>query len=108
MSSRRALILLTTLPLFAGSTLDWIDGLGGKIDRDAAGEVIGLRLRGSWITDTELLDVARLPKLERLDLSHTRITDDGLLVRCSWAGGAGRCCALRGIDTGPEDRAGAL
>ena len=41
--------------------------------------MIGLHLRGAWVTDTELLDVARLPKLERLDLSHTRITDEGLL-----------------------------
>jgi len=67
------------LPLFAGSSPDWVEGIGGKVDRDAAGEVIGLRLRGTWVTDTELLDVARLPKLERLDLSHTRITDEGLL-----------------------------
>jgi Leucine-rich repeat (LRR) protein len=79
MSSLRVLVLFTILPLFAGSSPDWVDGIGGKIDRDAAGEVIGLRLRGTWVTDTELLDVARLPKLERLDLSHTRITDEGLL-----------------------------
>jgi internalin A len=79
MSSLRVLVLIAILPLFAGSGPDWVGGLGGKIDRNADGEVIGLHLRGAWVTDTELLDVARLPKLELLDLSHTRITDEGLL-----------------------------
>jgi Leucine-rich repeat (LRR) protein len=40
---------------------------------------VGVHLRGTWVSDTELLDLARLPKLERLDFSHTRITDEGLL-----------------------------
>lgn len=65
--------------LAATSGLDWVDGLGGRIERDAAGEIVGVHLRGTWVSDTELLDLARLPKLERLDLSHTRITDEGLL-----------------------------
>jgi internalin A len=79
MSWHRIFVLFSILPLFAASSPDWVDGIGGKIDRDAAGQVIGLHLRGTWVTDTELLDVARLPKLVRLDLSHTRITDEGLL-----------------------------
>jgi Leucine-rich repeat (LRR) protein len=79
MSSLRALVLFAILPLFASNSPDWVDGIGGTVDRDAAGDVIGLHLRGTWVTDTELLDVAQLPKLERLDLSHTRITDEGLL-----------------------------
>lgn len=79
MSFFRVLLFLATTALIAFSAPDWVDGIGGKIDRDAAGEVIGLRLRGTWVTDTELLDVARLPKLKWLDLSHSRITDEGLL-----------------------------
>jgi hypothetical protein len=43
------------------------------------GDIVAVHLRGTWVSDTELLDLARLPKLERLDLSHTRITDEGLL-----------------------------
>jgi Leucine-rich repeat (LRR) protein len=38
-----------------------------------------VNLRGSWINDVEMIDLARLPDLERLDLSHTRITDEGML-----------------------------
>jgi Leucine-rich repeat (LRR) protein len=79
MSTLRILVLFAVVPLFAGSGPDWVEGIGGRVDRDAAGDVTGLHLRGTWVTDTELLDVARLPKLELLDLSHTRITDEGLL-----------------------------
>jgi len=78
-SLRAALALFAILPLYGGSAPDWLEGIGGKVDRNAAGEVIGLHLRGTWVTDAELLDVAHLPRLERLDLSHTRITDEGLL-----------------------------
>src|SRR5712692_9406126 len=78
--SARSLVFLFAIPaLYGASSLDWVDGLGGRIDRDASGDVIGVHLRGSWVSDTELLDLAQLPKLEFVDLSHTRITDDGLL-----------------------------
>jgi Leucine-rich repeat (LRR) protein len=39
---------------------------------------VGVHLRASWITDGDLIELARLPQLERLDLSRTRITDQGL------------------------------
>ena len=38
-----------------------------------------MNLRGSWISDVEMIELARLPDLERLDLSHTRISDEGML-----------------------------
>ncbi len=78
-SHRIAIFLWATSALLAASGLDWVDGLGGRVDRDAGGDIVGVHLRGTWVSDTELLDLARLPKLERLDLSHTRITDEGLL-----------------------------
>lgn len=56
-----------------------ITHLGGKVQQDSAGRIIGVNLRGSWVTDVDMLDLARLPDLERLDLSHTRITDEGLM-----------------------------
>ena len=79
MRAHRIAIFLWLTALLAASTLDWIGGLGGRVDRDAGGDIIAVHLRGTWVSDTELLDLARLPKLERLDLSHTRITDEGLL-----------------------------
>jgi Leucine-rich repeat (LRR) protein len=80
MISRRTvqLLLFASAALF-GAGLDWVDGLGGRIERDAAGDVIAVHLGRTWVGDTELLDLARLPKLTSLDLSHTRITDEGLL-----------------------------
>jgi len=65
--------------LQAGDVTDWVAGLGGKVQRDAAGNVVAVNLRGTWADDVEMIDIARLPKLRRLDLSHTRITDEGML-----------------------------
>jgi internalin A len=65
--------------LHAGDVTDWIAGLGGKVQRDTAGNVVAVNLRGTWVDDVEMIDIARLPKLQRLDLSHTRITDEGML-----------------------------
>jgi internalin A len=65
--------------LHAGDVTDWVAGLGGKVERDAAGHVVAVNLRGAWVDDVEMIDIARLPKLQRLDLSHTRITDEGML-----------------------------
>jgi hypothetical protein len=58
--------------------LSWIDGLGGRVERDAAGQVVAVNLRASWVSDGDLLELARMPKLQRLDLSRTRISDKGL------------------------------
>ena len=57
---------------------DWIEDLGGKVTRDAAGRVTGVDLRATWVTDTDLRKVAKLPHLTHLDLSLTHITDQGL------------------------------
>jgi Leucine-rich repeat (LRR) protein len=65
--------------LYAADPSEWISSLGGKVERDAKGNIVAVNLRGSWVSDVELIDIARLPKLERLDLSHTRITDEGML-----------------------------
>jgi Leucine-rich repeat (LRR) protein len=70
--------MLLGAPLWA-IDIDRIARLGGKVERDSAGRVVAVNLRGSWISDVEMIDLARMPDLERLDLSHTRITDEGLL-----------------------------
>ena len=58
---------------------EWIARLGGTVETGKAGEIVAVQLRGTWVNDSELLDLAALPSLERLDLSHTRISDEGLL-----------------------------
>src|SRR3954447_10003982 len=78
MWNRRIFLLLVATPLLAIDT-DWITKLGGKVERNAAGQIVAVNLRGSWLSDVDMIELARLPDLERLDLSHTRISDEGML-----------------------------
>jgi Leucine-rich repeat (LRR) protein len=78
MLTRRIFLVLFATQLLAIDT-DWIARLGGKIDRDPMGRIVAVNLRGSWINDADMIELARLPDLERLDLSHTRISDEGML-----------------------------
>jgi Leucine-rich repeat (LRR) protein len=57
---------------------DWITEAGGTVTRDRAGRITGVDLRSSWVTDSDLPQLAALPYLTHLDLSLTRITDHGL------------------------------
>ncbi len=65
--------------LHANGDADWIRKLGGKVEQDSAGNIVAVNLSSTWVNDTEMLRLASLSKLERLDLSHTRISDEGLL-----------------------------
>ena len=56
----------------------WIADAGGVASRDRDGKIVAVDLRGSWVTDSDLGDLARLGSLSRLDLSLTRISDHGL------------------------------
>ncbi len=73
-------LFLSSSMLFAADSVDRVLSLGGQINRDASGSVVAVNLRGSWVSDVDLLNLSGLPHLERLDLSHTRITDDGMLL----------------------------
>src|SRR5437899_2995830 len=68
-----------TAALLGAGGPDSILHLGGTVRRNATGAIVAVNLRGSWINDVEMIDVARLASLEQLDLSHTRITDEGML-----------------------------
>ena len=52
--------------------------LPGTAQRDTAGQIVALDMHGEWVTDADLQQLASMPKLERIDLSLTRITDHGL------------------------------
>lgn len=58
--------------------LRWIDDAGGRVTTDAAGNVTGVNLRGRWVTETDMAALAQLPHLTHLDLSLTRVTDQGM------------------------------
>ncbi|MBL8229165.1 MAG: hypothetical protein JNL98_11835 [Bryobacterales bacterium] len=62
----------------AASGTDWITALGGRVERDDAGRIVAVNLRASWVSDGDLLALAKMPGLLRLDLSRTRISDKGL------------------------------
>lgn len=81
MNRRQFANLLLPWPALAARTPqpEWIARLGGTVETGKAGEIVAVQLRGTWVNDSELLDLAALPSLERLDLSHTRISDEGLL-----------------------------
>jgi internalin A len=73
------LLVIVTGILPAVDSADWIERLGGQITRDGAGKIVGVNLRGTWVSDTDMLSLAAMPDLATLDLSHTRITDEGML-----------------------------
>jgi internalin A len=62
----------------SGGDVQWIEDAGGTVIRDAAGRITGVDLRASWVTDTDLRKLVTLPYLSYLDLSLTRITDQGM------------------------------
>ena len=78
---------LSLLILCVGSALaadlktpptQWITDLGGTATRDAQGRVVGVNLRGTWVSDTDLHRLNDLPDLATLDLGLTHITDQGM------------------------------
>ena len=78
--TRRSLL---SLPLLATPLLakdgDWIKRVGARAQADSSGHITSLNLRGSWVDDSDMFEVADFPDLRYLNLAHTRITDEGLL-----------------------------
>lgn len=64
--------------LSAAGPADWITAAGGTVKLDPAGRIVGVDLRSSWVSDSDMPLLAQLPHLATLDLSLTRITDRGL------------------------------
>ena len=62
----------------ADDPADWTARQGGRITRNAEGQIVSVDLTSAWISDGDLDRIARLPHLERLTLAQTKITDLGL------------------------------
>jgi Leucine-rich repeat (LRR) protein len=75
---KRLLPLFLTPVLLCATDPSWIQGVGGTVVRDKQGQITGLDLRSSWVTDSDLREIAALPHLASLNLSLTRITDRGM------------------------------
>ena len=76
-------MLILLLAFLAAASPDsdvatWVESQGGRVTRDASSRVTAVNLRASWVTDTDLRALAQLPDLTHLDLSLTRITDQGM------------------------------
>jgi internalin A len=70
--------LAGAVEVMPGGEAQWIAEAGGTVIRDAAGKITGADLRASWVTDTDLRKLLLLHDLRYLDLSLTRITDQGM------------------------------
>ena len=69
---------MIALALLLAVNADWIAALGGRAGTNAQGAITMVNLRGSFVSDSDLDRIAALDSLEKLDLSHTRVTDLGL------------------------------
>jgi hypothetical protein len=81
----KSIRLFGYLVLFTGALLAeggedtaWITNAGGTFSRNSAGQITAVNFRASWVTDAEMRNVAKLPALASLDLSLTRVTDQGM------------------------------
>jgi hypothetical protein len=70
--------LTSPIALAGDDPVEEIAALGGRCSRDAAGEIIEVDLSNTWVTDADLSEVARLPRLRSINLAYTRVTDQGL------------------------------
>ena len=72
------LCLSPAAEVIPGGDAQWVAEAGGAVIRDSAGKITGVDLRASWVTDTDLRKLLLFPDLTYLDLSLTRITDQGM------------------------------
>lgn len=71
-------LLAGVMTCFAATDPAWIVDKGGVVTRDTTGKITAVDLRASWVSDSDIVELARIPDLHLLDLSLTRITDHGL------------------------------
>lgn len=72
-------LLSATAAIAASNPESWVAAAGGTLTRDPSGRIVSVNLHATWVTDSDMAELAKLPALSTLDLSMTRITDRGLL-----------------------------
>jgi internalin A len=79
MRMRHLVTLVPIAAIAAGVMINeaWVTSRGGTLKTGTTRQIVELKLRSSWISDSDLQTVATARELQRLDLSHTRITDLG-------------------------------
>ncbi len=60
------------------SPVDALKALGATVKMNAAGDVIGVDLKDTEVTDADLTLLKEMTKIKTLNLSQTRVTDEGL------------------------------
>lgn len=70
--------LFATAAAGFGADLEWITALGGTYQQDKSGRIVEVDLALTWATDDDLAKLATLTELQRINLSHTKISDLGL------------------------------
>lgn len=74
--------LLTTLAAASLRAQDdvaaHVEQLGGKLERNANGQIIRVDLSATWANDADVRWLGQVPTLEEINLSRTRITGKGL------------------------------
>ena len=86
MRTLATLALVCLLPAAAQPQRDietWVLDMGGAVERDSAGDLRGIDLSRSWITDADLRRLAGARNLVSLKLAQTHISDSALEIVAS-------------------------
>jgi len=60
------------------ATAQWVESIGGQVERGPDGAIVGVSVARSWATDNDVRRIAEIKTLKRLDLGTTYVTDRGI------------------------------
>jgi Leucine-rich repeat (LRR) protein len=70
-----AALALTLTAMQAADAPHWIETLGGHIVRGPDGAIVEASVARTWATDADIVRIAEIKTLKKLDLSHTYASD---------------------------------
>lgn len=56
----------------------WIESIGGQVERSSDGAIVAVSVERTWATDNDVMRIAEIKTLKRLDLGTTYVTDRGI------------------------------